>query len=343
MAPSSAGRGAAGSEPCRPIRTTTMRVKPISADAARITATWSRQSTHCSAEPTAPWASRVAGYRVVSDQSSACLRCQRKRAAGCAAAGVRGSGDARIVPKLRGLELEGRTEEVLQDIGAEIAVHAPALEEDYKAAIAEGQRSFAWRQSLYLEADLKPAGDGVTGHATVNAGCGRNAAACAADRGAAGECGKTMPDAAAAHWQACRLCTHLMASGTERDPWTGRVVPQRLSEALTGLSAAIDAGMPATPAEALVRIAEHCADHLHDVHRAAAAPATATPARIASLHRVREVDATTMAWLSRQAGETIAEKLGRQQRALTLVRRPGPRPAREPPGRALRLQPPPIA
>ena len=59
----------------------------------------------------------------------------------------------RIVPKLRGLELEGRTEEILQDIGAEIAVHAPALEEDYKAAIAEGQRSFAWRQSLYLEAD----------------------------------------------------------------------------------------------------------------------------------------------------------------------------------------------
>ena len=136
-----------------------------------------------------------------------------------------------------------------------------------------------------------------------------------------GNGGKTMPDAAAAHWQACRLCTHLMASGTERDPWTGRVVPQRLSEALTGLSAAIDAGMPATPAEALVRIAEHCADALHDIVRQPR-QRLQRQHELRPLHRVREVDATTMAWLSRQAGETIAEKLGRQQRALTLVRRP---------------------
>ena len=124
-----------------------------------------------------------------------------------------------------------------------------------------------------------------------------------------------MPDAAAAHWQACRLCTHLMASGTERDPWTGRVVPQRLSEALTGLSVAIDAGMPATPAEALVRIAEHCADALHDIVRQPR-QRLQRQHELRPLHRVREVDA-----LGGIQGE-VTDHVGIQFRLLNTSRGP---------------------
>src|SRR5262249_1174928 len=122
--------------------------------------------------------------------------------------------------------------------------------------------------------------------------------------GAAGE--------AAARWQACQLCTHLMSCGVERASWTGQPVPRRLSETVAALDALAALPAPAFGSDSLARIVAHCEHALTDILKAPRSRLRREH-RIVPLYRARDIDTRSWAWLARQPGRTTRERLGSKQ------------------------------
>ncbi|WP_063808200.1 cold shock domain-containing protein [Burkholderia cepacia] len=127
------------------------------------------------------------------------------------------------------------------------------------------------------------------------------------------------PTAVAAWWITHQTIEHLYSSIARRDPATGESLPRSIVDVLGALRRAASEGTRPFPHDRLLDTVRFVAKPLAvllDKHRH----------RIARLHvqlpihQAREFDSRSVAWLARQAGRTVREKLGATNRILAVRR-----------------------
>jgi cold shock CspA family protein len=127
------------------------------------------------------------------------------------------------------------------------------------------------------------------------------------------------PTAAAAWWITHQTIEHLYSSVARRDPATGESLPRPFTDVLDALRRAASTGTRPFPHDRLLETARFVAKPLAvllDRHRH----------RIARLHvqmpihQAREFDSRSVAWLVRQPGRTVREKLSATSRVLAVRR-----------------------
>ena len=129
----------------------------------------------------------------------------------------------------------------------------------------------------------------------------------------------TVPTVEAAWWISHQVPEHVFATIARGDRRTGDPLPRPLSEILRDIRNATSKGSRPFPCDRLLVAAEFAADsleHLLDRHRHRAV-------RIHEqlpFHQLREVDTRSMAWLARQPGRNIREKLSGRTHALGVKR-----------------------
>ena len=134
------------------------------------------------------------------------------------------------------------------------------------------------------------------------------------------EAASSEPKATAAWWVALQTARHVIETATDRDLHTGDSLPQPLSKVLSNIDQKTRSGVRPIPADHLHRTTCLTFDAVRSV---LAQPRT----RLLREHEqrpiydLREMDAQCMAWLARQPGRSIREKLAGKQHALSVVRR----------------------
>jgi hypothetical protein len=123
----------------------------------------------------------------------------------------------------------------------------------------------------------------------------------------------------AAYWASCQLCTHLFNSIIGRDPWTGEPLPATLQDALQKLSDISADGQPAVFNDALAFIASQCQPALEAIFDRPRRRSVREHAML-PVHRVRELDTSSMVWFTRQPGRSVQQKVGARQKLLAPVR-----------------------
>jgi len=113
----------------------------------------------------------------------------------------------------------------------------------------------------------------------------------------------------------------LLSTASSYDPETGAPMPVKVSQFVAGFARALHGDVPIVPRDALFRVAELASAPLEEVlddprHRLQRSHQTLRP------ERVRNVDARSMAWLARQPGHDIRQKLSSSRRMLAVVRHP---------------------
>lgn len=128
-----------------------------------------------------------------------------------------------------------------------------------------------------------------------------------------------VPTVEAAWWISHQVSEHVFAIVSRGDPRTGEPLSRPLTEILRDLRAATAMGCRPFPHDRLLMAAEFAADSLaHLLHR--------HRHRIVRVHeqlpfhQLREVDTRSMAWLARQPGRNIREKLSGRTHALGVKR-----------------------
>ncbi|NCC94260.1 MAG: DUF2357 domain-containing protein, partial [Opitutae bacterium] len=127
------------------------------------------------------------------------------------------------------------------------------------------------------------------------------------------------PYAAAAWWITHQVVEHCFSVIARTDPLTGDTLPQPLSALLSDLNAAVSTGRRPFPHDRLFAAACFAAEpfaHLLARHRQRI---VRTHAQV-PLHQLREVDNRSVAWLARQPGRTVREKLAGRTHALGVQR-----------------------
>lgn len=127
------------------------------------------------------------------------------------------------------------------------------------------------------------------------------------------------PSLEAAWWITHQVSEHIFSMISHGDPRTGEPLPRPLTEILSKVRSATAGGSRPFPRDRLLCAAEFTVDslmHLLDRHRH----------RIVRIHeqlpfhQLREVDTRSMAWLARQPGRNIREKLSGRTHALGVKR-----------------------
>ncbi len=128
------------------------------------------------------------------------------------------------------------------------------------------------------------------------------------------------PSLASAWWITHQASEHVFAMIARGDPRTGAPLARPLTEILTAIGAAIaTGGSRPFPCDRLLIAAEFAAgsvEHLLDHHRHRI---LRTHEQL-PFHQIREVDTRSMAWLARQPGRNIREKLSGRTHALGVKR-----------------------
>lgn len=127
------------------------------------------------------------------------------------------------------------------------------------------------------------------------------------------------PTVESAWWITHQVSEHVFSTVAYSDPRTGEPLPRPLTEILRDIRDTTATGRRPFPRDRLLSAAEFAADpleHLLDQHRH----------RIVRVHeqlpfhQLREVDTRSMAWLARQPGRNIREKLSGRTHALGVKR-----------------------
>ncbi|MBN9562199.1 MAG: DUF2357 domain-containing protein [Alphaproteobacteria bacterium] len=127
------------------------------------------------------------------------------------------------------------------------------------------------------------------------------------------------PTVEAAWWISHQVAEHVFAMIAHGDPRTGAPLPRPLTEILRDVRIATSKGSRPFPRDRLLVAAEFTADsleHLLDRHR----HRTVRTHEQLPFHQLREVDTRSMAWLARQPGRNIREKLSGRTHALGVKR-----------------------
>lgn len=129
-----------------------------------------------------------------------------------------------------------------------------------------------------------------------------------------------MPSPASAWWITHQASEHVFAIIAHGDPRTGTPLARPLTEILSAIGAATANGGPRPfPCDRLLTAAEFAAgsvEHLLDHHRHRI---LRTHEQL-PFHQLRELDTRSMAWLARQPGRNIREKLSGRTHALGVKR-----------------------
>lgn len=129
----------------------------------------------------------------------------------------------------------------------------------------------------------------------------------------------SVPTVAAAWWISHQVAEHVFATIKHRDPRTGDPLPRPLTEILRDVRNATSNGSRPFPRDRLLVAAEFTADslkHLLARHR----HRSVRSYEQLPFHQLREVDTRSMAWLARQPGRNIREKLSGRTHALGVRR-----------------------
>ena len=129
----------------------------------------------------------------------------------------------------------------------------------------------------------------------------------------------TTPTVEAAWWVSHQVPEHVFATIAHGDRRTGDPLPRPLTEILRDVRNATSKGSRPFPRDRLLVAAEFTADsleHLLDRHR----HRTVRIHEQLPFHQLREVDTRSMAWLARQPGRNIREKLSGRTHALGVKR-----------------------
>jgi len=127
------------------------------------------------------------------------------------------------------------------------------------------------------------------------------------------------PSVVAAWWITHQVAEHVFSTIVYSDPRTGEPLLRPLTEILRHIREVTAAGSRPFPRDRLLCAAEFAADsleHLLDHHRH---HIVRTHEQL-PFHQIREVDSRSMAWLARQPGRNIREKLSGRTHALGVKR-----------------------
>lgn len=127
------------------------------------------------------------------------------------------------------------------------------------------------------------------------------------------------PSVEAAWWITHQVSEHVFSTVAHGDPRTGEPLPGSLTAILRAIRGATATGSRPFPHDRLLSVAEFTADalaHLLDRHR----HRTVRVHEQLPFHQLREVDTRSMAWLARQPGRNIREKLSGRTHALGVKR-----------------------
>jgi|JI9StandDraft_2_1071091.scaffolds.fasta_scaffold00020_46 cold shock CspA family protein len=127
------------------------------------------------------------------------------------------------------------------------------------------------------------------------------------------------PSLASAWWITHQVSEHVSSAIAQGDPRTGAPLPRPLTEILRDIRAVTAAGSRPFPHDRLLYAAEFAADslgHLLDRH----SHRIVRSHEQLPFHQLREVDIRSMAWLARQPGRNIREKLSGRTHALGVKR-----------------------
>lgn len=127
------------------------------------------------------------------------------------------------------------------------------------------------------------------------------------------------PSAAAAWWMTSQVVEHVFSTISRIDPRTGVPLPRPLTEILRDLRETTRAGSRPFPHDGLLHAAEFARaslEHLLDHHR----HRIVRVHRQLPFHQLREIDHRSIAWLARQPGRNIREKLTGRTHALGVQR-----------------------
>jgi hypothetical protein len=131
------------------------------------------------------------------------------------------------------------------------------------------------------------------------------------------------PDPAGAWWISFQTTEHVFGAVARRDPRTSAPVAQPLRELLVQLDEEARGAVHPVAVDALFQAVELCARPLAEIVDRHRTRVVREHAQVAT-HRLREVDATSVAWLARRPGRTVREKLASGRSALGVVRRFSP-------------------
>lgn len=129
----------------------------------------------------------------------------------------------------------------------------------------------------------------------------------------------TTGSAQAAWWIAGQVAEHMFGAILERDPRTGAPLPSSLDELLAALRTAAATGRRPLPRDALALAAETASEVVPDLLRTHRTRVVREHVQL-PFPSLREVDGRSLAWLSRQPGRTVREKLAGRTRALGVRR-----------------------
>lgn len=127
------------------------------------------------------------------------------------------------------------------------------------------------------------------------------------------------PSIASAWWITHQVSEHVFSAIAQSDPRTGASLPRPVTEILRDVRAVTVAGSRPFPHDRLLYTADFVAGslgHLIDRHR----HRIVRSHEQLPFHKLREVDIRSMAWLARQPGRSIREKLSGRTHALGVKR-----------------------
>ncbi|NCA70991.1 MAG: DUF2357 domain-containing protein [Sphingobacteriia bacterium] len=127
------------------------------------------------------------------------------------------------------------------------------------------------------------------------------------------------PSLSASWWITHQVTEHVFSAIARTDPLTGNALPQPLTELLEGIETTTASGLRPFPDDRLFVAARFAADpfaRLLDSHRHRIVRSHAQ----LPFHRLREVDTRSLAWLARQPGRNVREKLSGRTHALVVKR-----------------------
>lgn len=129
----------------------------------------------------------------------------------------------------------------------------------------------------------------------------------------------TEPDPAAAWWIAHQVIEHCFSMVARTDPLTGAALPQSLADALADLDASVAVGRRPFPHDRLFAAARFAAEPFAQLLARHRQRIVRTHAQV-PLYQLREIDNRAVAWLARQPGRTVREKLAGRTHALGVRR-----------------------
>lgn len=132
--------------------------------------------------------------------------------------------------------------------------------------------------------------------------------------------GAEEPSEAGAYFVMIQAAEHILHAVQERDPRTGKALPRPLRELLQAAAREATGALRPVPEDRLMQALRMGLAPLKQVllrHRTR----IMRDHQKLPLHRLREVDSASVAWLARQPGRTVREKLAGQGRALGVLRR----------------------